>query len=79
MNDGWKYAIIYDDKPRPSFWRHPIKWMKWRKEAQEIIAYLYEFTIDFTDNPDGLTIIWGDPYELDTEQRGHEDSDKESS
>lgn len=25
-------VIIYDDIPRPSFWRHPIKWWRWERK-----------------------------------------------
>ena len=25
-------AVIYNDIPRPSFWRHPVKWYHWKPE-----------------------------------------------
>ena len=45
-------AVIYDDTPRPKWWRHPIKWWRWE---QNIIGFIdlgepYEqgdFTIEF--------------------------------
>jgi hypothetical protein len=27
----FKYALIYDDTLRPKWWKHPIKWWKFRR------------------------------------------------
>jgi len=26
------YAVIYNDTPRPSIWRHPVKWWRWKPQ-----------------------------------------------
>jgi hypothetical protein len=32
----FKYGLIYDDTPRPKWWKHPIKWWKFQ---QPLIAW----------------------------------------
>lgn len=47
-------GIIYDNTPKPSWWRHPIKRFKWR---QPILGYVDfgselkegDFTVEFDD------------------------------
>ena len=49
-------GVIYEDKPpRPSWWRHPVKWWKW--EPPRLIA-----TVDLdavAHEQDGVTIYFG--------------------
>jgi len=49
-------GIIYDDTPRPKWWKHPIKWWKWE---QSIIGY---FELDDPIDPENsLTVTFGEP------------------
>ena len=49
-------AIIYNDTPRPSFWRHPIKWWLWKPQ---IIGYL-DMGADLPSEPADFTITFPD-------------------
>ena len=68
-----EFAIIYRNEIKPSFWRHPIKWCKWRPQP---IAYVdFGDGIDFSKD-DRLTIHWGMPdgyATITTDKSGEED------
>ncbi len=32
-------GCIYDDTPRPKWWKHPIKWWKWKPDEM-LIGYI---------------------------------------
>lgn len=48
------YGWIYDDTPRPKWWRHPIKWWKYDPLIAE-----FDFTASIGEG--GLTITFGKP------------------
>ena len=41
-----KTKLIPNPTPRPSFWMHPVGWMKWKSEVRVMAEDEYIFTQD---------------------------------
>jgi hypothetical protein len=54
----FRYAIIYNDIPRPAWWRHPIRWLRWRKMNQNPCIGYVDLNQQVEDNGD-LVITFG--------------------
>jgi hypothetical protein len=52
----FKYGFIYDNAPRPSIWRHPIKWFRWKPN---VITFFDLDSSTEIDIPDSLEITFG--------------------
>jgi hypothetical protein len=48
-------AVVYNDAPRPKWWRHPVRWHKWK---QPIIGFV-DLGEDFSPLEGELTIEFG--------------------
>jgi hypothetical protein len=48
------HAMIYDNTPRPKWWRHPIKWWRFK---QPIIGCLDLTSLDSTSDDFTITLI----------------------
>lgn len=56
-----RYAVIYNDVPRPSFWLHPIKWWKHRRP---VVAWVELDDGEPDAEIDGVQIWFGNPADV---------------